>query len=196
MKRITAVPLSLVALLALQVAAQTEAPAFKLPDANGTEHSLAQYTGHIVVLEWTNYDCPFVRKFYGTGTMQALQEKYTARNVIWLSICSSAPGRQGNLSPEEWKLRIKETGSKATAVLLDESGHVGRAYKASNTPHIFVVDKNGKLAYQGSVDDQRTADPETAGKGRNYLDEALYALIAGKPVPTPMTRPYGCSVKY
>jgi peroxiredoxin len=176
--------------------AQQEAPAFALPDVNGTTHTLAQYAGKIVVLEWTNYDCPFVKKFYGTGTMQAMQEKYTARNVVWLSICSSAPGRQGNLLPDEWKLRIKENDSKATAVLLDESGQTGHAYGARNTPHIFVVDKNGKLAYQGSVDDQRTADSETAGKGFSYLDKALYALLAGNPVPTPMTQPYGCSVKY
>ncbi|QHI67939.1 thioredoxin family protein [Tichowtungia aerotolerans] len=194
MKRFTVCAMAV--LLGLSAVAQSVAPAFALPDINGATHSLSHYIGKIVVLEWTNYDCPFVRKFYETGTMQAMQEEYTAKNVVWLSICSSAPGKQGNLSLDEWKLRVKANGSKATAVLLDESGRVGHAYRASNTPHIFVVDKDGNLAYQGSVDDQRTADPKTAGKGRNYLDEALYALLAGNPVPTPMTKPYGCSVKY
>jgi peroxiredoxin len=187
---------ALIALLGLSAGAQSAAPAFRLPDVDGTTHTLSQYSGRIVVLEWTNYDCPFVRKFYGTGTMQAMQEKYTAKSVVWLSICSSAPGKQGNFLPDEWRLRIKASGSKATAVLLDESGQTGHAYGASNTPHVFVVDKNGTLAYRGSIDDQRTADPETAGKGRNYLDEALYAVLAGNPVPTPITKPYGCSVKY
>lgn len=196
MNRMITSTFALIALLGLSAAAQTDAPAFRLPDVDGTEHTLSQYIGKIVVLEWTNYDCPFVRKFYETGTMQAMQEKYAAKNVVWLSVCSSAPGKQGNLSPDEWKQRIQANGSQATAVLLDESGQAGHAYGASNTPQIFVVDKDGKLAYQGSVDDQRTADPETAGKGHNYLDEALYALFAGNPVPTPMTKPYGCSVKY
>lgn len=196
MNRITAITFALIAALGLSAGAQSAAPAFELPDVNGTTHTLDQYDGKIVVLEWTNYDCPFVRKFYGTETMQAMQKKYTGEGVVWLSICSSAPGKQGNLSAEEWERRIKETGSHATAVLLDESGKAGRTYGASNTPHIFVIGADGTLVYQGSVDDQRTADPGTAGKGHNYLEEALDALIAGKPVPTAQTKPYGCSVKY
>jgi peroxiredoxin len=160
---ITAATCALFATLGLAAVAQSEAPAFELPDVNGETHTLDRYEGKIVVLEWINYDCPFVRKFYGSGTMQALQEEYTGKDVVWLSVCSSAPGRQGHFSADEWKRRIKESGVKATAVLLDESGKTGRAYGASNTPHIFVVDADGKLAYRGSVDDQRTADPETVG---------------------------------
>jgi peroxiredoxin len=176
--------------------AQQSAPAFELPDVNGMTHSLSQYAGKIVVLEWTNYDCPFVRKFYGVGAMQSMQKQFTEKGVVWLSICSSAPGKQGNFSPDEWKRRIKETGSNATAVLLDESGTVGRSYGASNTPHLFVIDADGNLAYQGSIDDNRSADPETVEGARNYLTEALNALFAGEPVPVAKTKPYGCSVKY
>jgi peroxiredoxin len=195
MKRMILTVLGIIA-LALPVAAQVAAPAFELPDVNGTKHSLSQYAGKIVVLEWTNYDCPFVKKFYGPGAMQAMQEKYTGKEVVWLSISSSAPGNQGNFSQETWKKRIADTGSHATAVLLDPEGKVGRAYGASNTPHIFVVGPDGKLAYEGSVDDQRSADPDTIQGARNYLAEALDALLDGKPVPTPKTKPYGCSVKY
>lgn len=196
MNRNIAMVFTTAALLSLSAAAQSAAPAFELPDVNGATHTLRQYAGKIVVLEWTNYDCPFVKKFYGTGTMQAMQDKYTGKGVIWLSVCSSAPGKQGNFSYEEWARRIKETGSKATAVLLDESGKVGRTYRASNTPHIFVIDPAGQLAYQGSVDDNRSADPATVQNARNYLAEALDALLAGEAVPVAQTKPYGCSVKY
>jgi peroxiredoxin len=196
MNRTAAATFALIASIGLSAAAQSAAPAFELPDVNGTTHTLGQYAGKIVVLEWTNYDCPFVRKFYGPGAMQALQKKYTGNDVVWLSICSSAPGKQGHFTPAEWNRRIKEAGTRATAVLLDESGEVGHAYGASNTPHLFVVGPDGQLAYQGAVDDQRTADPATVGKGLNYLEEALDALIAGKPVPEAQTKAYGCSVKY
>ena len=196
MKQIIATVFTLVALLGLSAAAKSAAPPFELPDVNGIPHTLEQYAGKIVVLEWTNYDCPFVRKFYGSGVMQALQEKYTGKDVVWLSICSSAPGKQGHFSKDEWLSRIKDAGANATAVLLDESGKVGRAYGASNTPHLFVVGPDGTLAYQGPVDDQRTADPGAAGKGRSYIAEALDALIAGEAVPTAEVKPYGCSVKY
>lgn len=189
----------LAALLALSggaAAAQEDAPAFRLRDVSGAEHTLAQYAGKIVVLEWTNYRCPFVRKFYGPGAMQALQKKYTDKGVIWLTVCSSAPGKQGHFSPEEWTREIKAADSRATAVLMDEDGAAGRAYGASNTPHIFVVAPDGTLAYQGAIDDQRTADPASVGKGRNHLAEALDALLGGEAVPTPETKAYGCSVKY
>lgn len=196
MKRMKATVFALMTLIGLIASGQTAAPAFELSDVNGGMHSLEQYAGKTVVLEWTNYDCPFVRKFYGTGVMQALQEKYTGKDVVWLSICSSAPGKQGNFEKDEWLRRIKETGANATAVLLDESGEVGRAYGASNTPHLFVVNAEGELAYQGPVDDQRTADPAAAGKGRSYISEALDALLAGEAVPMADVKPYGCSVKY
>jgi peroxiredoxin len=196
MKRIITTVFASAALLALSAAAQSAAPAFKLPDVNGETHALSQYAGKIVVLEWTNYDCPFVKKFYGTGAMQAMQEKYTGKGIIWLSICSSAPGKQGHFSAEEWTKRINGGGVKANAVLLDADGKAGRAYGASNTPHIFVISPDGQIAYQGSVDDNRSADPTTVSGARSYLAEALDALLAGEPVPVAQTKPYGCSVKY
>lgn len=176
--------------------AEPSATAFELTDVTGTIHTLSQYTGKIVVLEWTNYDCPFVKKFYKPGVMQAMQKTYTDQDVIWLSICSSAPGKQGNLSVDEWARRIKETGAKATAVLLDPDGTVGRAYGASNTPHLFVIGPDGQVAYQGSVDDKRSANPKDIAGARNYLVEALDALLAGDAVPVSKVKAYGCSVKY
>jgi peroxiredoxin len=184
------------ALIGIQAAAQQAAPAFSLPDVNGKEHTLAQYAGKIVVLEWTNYDCPFVKKFYSVGAMQAMQEKYTKQGVVWLSVCSSAPGKQGHLSAEEWKKRMAASGVKATAVLLDETGVAGKAYGASNTPHLFVVGKGGQMAYQGSVDDKRSANSADIAGARNYLTEALDALLAGKPVALAESQAYGCTVKY
>lgn len=181
---------------ALAVFAGQNAEDFVLPGVDGQQYTLGQYEGKIVVLEWTNYDCPFVRKFYGTGTMQKLQKKYTDQGVIWLSICSSAPGKQGNFPTDVWKRRIKEAGASPTAVLLDGDGVVGHRYGASNTPHIFIVGRDGQIAYQGSVDDQRTADPDSLRDARIYLAEALDALIAGKQVSVPENKAYGCTVKY
>lgn len=175
---------------------QEAAPAFTLPDVNGTEHSLAQYAGKIVVLEWTNYDCPFVKKFYNVGAMQALQAKYTEKDVVWLSICSSATGKQGHFTKAQWLERMEKSTVKATAVLLDEDGKVGQAYGAKNTPHMYVIDKAGKLAYQGAIDDKRSANSGDIEGARNYVKEALKALLEGKPVAETKTTPYGCSVKY
>jgi len=186
----------LTAALSAQLIAQTAASAFELKSVTGETHTLEKYAGKIVVLEWTNYDCPFVKKFYSIGAMQALQEKYTGKEVIWLSICSSAPGKQGNLTSEEWLQRIKNSGVKATAVLIDETGVVGKAYGASNTPHIFVIGPDGTIAYQGSVDDNRSADSATVDGARNYLAETLDALLSGTPVPVKETKAYGCSIKY
>lgn len=178
------------------VIAQEAAPAFELPDVNGEVHSLEQYAGKIVVLEWTNYDCPFVKKFYSVGAMQGWQEKYTGEGIVWLSICSSAPGKQGNFTQEEWLERIGKSGVKATAVLLDVDGKTGKAYGASNTPHIYVIDQEGKLVYQGAIDDKRSANPDDIKDARNYLKEVLSALDAGKDIEVDKTKAYGCSVKY
>lgn len=175
---------------------QEAAPAFTLLDVNGTEHSLAQYAGKIVVLEWTNYDCPFVKKFYSVGAMQALQAKYTEKGVVWLSICSSATGKQGHFTKAQWLARMEKSGVKATAVLLDESGETGKAYGAKNTPHMYVIDKAGKLVYQGAIDDKRSANSGDIEGARNYVKEAIKALLEGKPVEVAKTAPYGCSVKY
>ncbi len=176
--------------------AQKAAPAFALPDLNGTVHSLEQYAGKIVVLEWTNYDCPFVKKFYSVGAMQALQEKYTAKGVVWLSICSSAAGKQGHFTKEEWLKRVEKSAVKATAVLLDENGETGKAYGAKTTPHMYVIDKDGNLAYQGAIDDKLSTNSADIEGARNYVKEAIKALMDGTPVEVPETSPYGCSVKY
>ncbi|HPN85055.1 MAG TPA: redoxin domain-containing protein, partial [Victivallales bacterium] len=143
------------------------APEFSLPSVNGETISLSSTKGKIVVLEWTNYQCPFVKKFYGAGKMQELQKEYTDKGVIWLSICSSAPGKQGNLSIEQWKEEIKTKKSAATHVLVDEKGDVGKLYKAKTTPHMFIIDKEGILSYMGAIDDQPSANPEDIKNAKN-----------------------------
>ncbi len=183
-------------LLGGAVFAQREAPAFELPDVNGTVHSLAQYGGKTVVLEWTNYDCPFVRKFYSVGAMQGWQEKFTGEGVIWLSICSSAPGNQGHFSKEVWLKRMEDSKVKATAVLLDEDGTVGKAYGAKTTPHMYIISAEGNIVYEGGIDDKRSTRSADIEAARNYVVEALEALKKGEPIKTATSTPYGCSVKY
>ena len=185
-----------VMLAAVNVTAQEKAPAFELTDVHGNTHSLAQYEGKIIVLEWINYDCPFVRKFYRPGYMQKWQEKYTGKGIVWLSICSSAPGTQGHFSIDEWHRRINDQKVKATAVLLDEDGTVGRAYGARTTPHMYVIDKEGNLVYKGGIDDRRSTNSAHVEGARNFVIEALDALLAGNPVAASDAPPYGCSVKY
>jgi peroxiredoxin len=172
------------------------APAFSLVDTQGKTNALADFKGKYVVLEWSNYDCPFVKKHYGSGNMQKLQKDYAAKGVAWLTINSSAAGKQGNYPPEKWNEMIKEKGSAATAVLLDPDGKVGRLYGAKSTPHMFVINPDGVLIYMGAIDDQPSFDPATVKTAKNYVQLALDAALAGKPVETPSTQPYGCSVKY
>ena len=172
------------------------APGFTLPDTRGASHGLADYAGKIVVLEWTNPDCPFIKKHYGAKNMQALQEKFIAQGVIWLTVSSSAPGKQGHYSAADWAPILAEQGSAATALLLDSDGQVGLAYGAKTTPHLFVIDAGGNLAYAGAIDDQPSTDAADIPGARSYIAEALEALLAGTPVPLAQTTPYGCSVKY
>jgi peroxiredoxin len=172
------------------------APDFTLTDTMGQSHMLSALKGKFVVLEWSNYDCPFVKKHYGTGNMQKLQKTYTEKDVVWLTINSSAPGKQGNYPPEKWNEMIKEKGSAATAVLLDPDGTIGRLYGAKTTPHMFVINPEGVLIYKGAIDDQPSFKPETVTGAKNYVAAALDAAMAGKPVETPSTQSYGCSVKY
>ena len=171
------------------------APAFRTADTNGKMHSLDQYRGKWVVLEWLNHECPYVKKHYGGGAMQALQKKYAGK-VVWLSIVSSAPGKQGNFPNERANELTKEKGAAPHAVLVDPTGTVGRAYDARTTPHMFVINPQGKLVYMGGIDDKnstRASDLETA---RPHVDMALQEALAGKPVSVPTSQPYGCSVKY
>lgn len=172
------------------------APAFKATDAAGRTRSLAEFRGKTVVLEWTNNGCPYVQKHYNSGHMQGLQREAARDGVVWLSIVSSAPGMQGYLKPNEakaWKARV---GAASSDVLLDPTGVVGRAYDARTTPHMFIIDKAGKVAYMGGIDDQPTPDPDSLKGARNYVTAALADVKAGRPVAEAATRPYGCSVKY
>ncbi len=172
------------------------APAFTLKDAKGVEHSLAEFKGKHVVLEWVNFGCPFVKKHYGSGNMQGLQAEYTGKGVVWLSICSSAPGKQGHFAGEELTEKVAEQKSAASFYLVDSEGNTGRAYGAKTTPHMYVVDPEGKLVYAGGIDDIPSADPDDLPKAKNWVRLALDAALAGKPVETANTPPYGCSVKY
>lgn len=172
------------------------APDFTLKDIEGQEVELSSFKGKYVVLEWTNYECPFVKKHYNSGNMQALQKKFTEQGVVWLSINSSAPGKQGNFPPQKWQELVVEKKVAATKVLLDPDGKVGKRYMARTTPEMFVIDPDGKLLYMGAIDDKSGTDPEEIKSASNYVEAALNEAIAGKPVSTPITRSYGCSVKY
>jgi peroxiredoxin len=172
------------------------APAFTLTDQYGNEHSLADFAGKTVMLEWLNHDCPFVVKYYRAGEMQRLQQEYTAKDVIWLSVISSAPGKQGYLEPEEIIKVNEEKSVHSTAVLIDADGTVGRAYGARTTPHMYVIDEDGILRYNGAIDDKPTANAADLEGARVYAAEALDAVLAGNEVEVKTTRPYGCSVKY
>lgn len=172
------------------------APDFSLKDSHGKTVKLSDYKGKYVVLEWTNQQCPFVKKHYKPNNMQSLQKKYTGKNVVWLSICSSAPGNQGHQSAEAWNKTIMKNHLSSTAVLLDEDGKVGKLYGAKTTPHIFITAPDGKIIYQGAIDSVKSARSKDIDGATNYVSEALDAHMAGKSVPHPMTKPYGCSVKY
>ena len=179
-----------------QAVVGSPAPEFSLSDTQGAAHRLADFAGKPVVLEWTNPDCPFVKKHYGAKNMQALQAKYVAQGVVWLTVCSSAPGKQGHYGAEEWNRIRTDQGSAATALLLDPDGQVGLAYGAKTTPHLFVIDAAGTLVYDGAIDDKPSTDAADIPGARPYLAEALDAVLAGAAVPVAKTTPYGCSVKY
>ncbi|MGE5616280.1 MAG: thioredoxin family protein [Bacillota bacterium] len=172
------------------------APLFTATDSNGKPVALADYKGKYVVLEWTNNECPFVQKHYRTHNMQDQQKDATSKGVVWLSIISSAPGKQGHVDGATANKLTKERGASPTAVLLDENGEVGRLYGAKTTPHMFIVDPNGKLIYAGGIDSIASADDEDLPKATQYVRVALTEAMSGKPVSQPVTANYGCSVKY
>lgn len=172
------------------------APAFTVAADNGKTVSLADYAGKYVVLEWTNEGCPFVKKHYSTGNMQGLQKEFAGKEVAWLTVISSAPGKQGHLDPAGARKWAKDKGAASTAVLLDESGAVGKAYDAKTTPHMFVIDPKGAVVYAGGIDDTPSADSADIPNSKNFVKLALNEALAGKPVSTPLSKPYGCSVKY
>jgi peroxiredoxin len=172
------------------------APEFTLTDSKGTSHKLSDFRGKFVVLEWLNHECPFVKKHYSGGNMQKLQQEYTAKGVVWLSIISSAPGKQGHRTGPQAEADTKDKNAAPTAVLLDPSGEVGKKYDAKTTPEMFVLDKEGKILYAGAIDSIKSTDSADIAKAENHVRQALDAALAGQPVPTPKTTPYGCSVKY
>ncbi|MGQ9471229.1 MAG: thioredoxin family protein [Candidatus Aminicenantales bacterium] len=172
------------------------APDFTGVDANGQSHSLSTYQGKIVVLEWFNHECPFVQKHYNSGNMQKLQKDYTAKGVIWFSIISSAPGKQGYLTPEQAGALMKEKKAAPTAVILDPEGKIGRLYDAKVTPHMFIIDQKGVLVYNGGIDNIRSTNIEDIPKAINYVAQALEEILAGKEVSVKTSQPYGCTVKY
>lgn len=172
------------------------APPFTLTSAGGGKISLADFKGKTVVLEWTNHECPFVRKHYASGNMQSLQRDAAKAGVVWLSIISSAPGEQGAVSPDVARQLTTSRDAAPAQVLFDPDGKVGRAYGARATPHMYVITPDGKLAYMGAIDDKPGANVSEIAGARNYVREALTALSSGKPVSPPQTRAYGCSIKY
>jgi len=173
-----------------------KAPAFTLTDVQGQVHNLKDYRGKLVVLEWINYDCPFVKKHYNSGNMQSLQKKYTAKDVVWLSINSSAPGKQGNFNSEEVLKRSSDQGASFTAYLQDSDGKVGKNYGAKTTPHMFVINGKGKLMYMGGIDNVKSTNVKDIAEATNYVAAALDALLIGEKVDVTSAKPYGCSVKY
>ena len=172
------------------------APNFSLKDLSGKEHDLSELKGKYVVLEWVNFGCPFVRKHYGSENMQKLQKEFVDKGVVWLSICSSSPGKQGNETPDAAKKGLDQYGSDASAYLVDQEGKVGKLYNAKTTPEMFVVNPEGVLIYAGAIDDKPTPKPETVAVAKNFVKAALNEATSGKPVSVPSTKPYGCSVKY
>ena len=165
---------------------------FTLVDPWGKKHSLHDYKGKWIVLEWTNKGCPYVKKHYESNNMQTLQKKYTEKGVVWLSICSSAEGKEGYMTPEAWKEYLEKVGAKATATLIDADGRVGRKMGAKVTPHMWVLDPKLRKVYEGAIDDKRNArKPEEIAEAKNYVAAALDAGMAGKEIEVPSTRPYG-----
>lgn len=163
------------------------APAFSATDTQGKAIHLSDFKGHYVVLEWWNRDCPVSKSYYENQTFQTLERKYVPKGVVWVSVCSSAPGKQGYLSPAEANGVMSQRGATPSEVVLDADGTIGHLYDAKTTPHMFVINPQGVLIYEGGIDDHH---------GFNYVDKALTEAMAGKPVTTAVTAPFGCSVKY
>src|SRR6059036_657012 len=172
------------------------APDFSLPDASGKTHSLSEYKGKYVVLEWFNPECPFVKKHYGSDNMQKLQGEYTGKGVVWLTIDSNAPGTEGNITPEQAQKIMAQWKTKQTALLLDPESKVAKLYGAKNTPNMVVISPEGKIVYEGAIDSKASPNPADIPVSTNYVKAALDESLGGKAVSNAQTKPYGCSVKY
>jgi hypothetical protein len=193
------------ALVAINMTAEDErtgavvgelAPAFAVADAYGNTHSISDYEGQFIILEWLNHDCPFVRKHYDGGNMQRLQEKYTDKGVVWLSVISSVPGTQGYLEPDEAQEITKEKNASPTAVLLDTNSAMGRSYDARVTPQMYIIGPDGTLLYNGAIDDRPTARPADLDGAFNYVEAAMTSALNGEEIEITTNTPYGCTVKY
>jgi len=191
-----AVALLLMALPLLAGRVGEAAPDFVGTDSNAKTHKLSDFRGKVVVLEWHNQGCPYTKKHYDSGNMQKLQKEWTSKGVIWLTVISSAPGEQGYVTAEQENAYLKKTNSTPTAALLDPTGVIGHLYGAKTTPHMYVINPKGLLVYEGAIDDKPTADPADIAGATNWVQAGLKETTAGKQVSTPVTRPYGCSVKY
>jgi peroxiredoxin len=172
------------------------APDFHGTDSTGKTQSLDQYKGKFVVLEWHNHDCPYTIKHYKSGNMQSLQKEWTAKGVVWFTVISSAPGTQGYVDAGQENAYMKKMGAQPTAAILDPKGEIGHLYQAKTTPNMFIIDPSGKLIYAGAIDDHATPEISDIQSSKNYVSAALSEAMNGKAVQTPVTRPYGCSVKY
>ncbi len=174
----------------------SQAPEFSLTDSHGEVHRLSDYAGTRVILEWTNHDCPFVRKHYDAGNMQQMQREARDADMVWLTVISSRPGAQGFVEPDEANALTAERDAYPTAVVFDPSGEVGRAYGARTTPEVVVIDEDGTIAYLGAVDDRPSARPASLEGARNHVRHALEDLLADRQVAVAQTTPYGCTIKY
>ena len=172
------------------------APDFTGLDTRGNSHTLSDYRGKRVILEWTNHDCPYVRKHYGSGNMQEQQRAATGQGAVWLSVISSAPGKQGHVTPAQADALTVQRNAAPSAVILDETGDIGRLYGAKTTPHMYIIDTDGKLAYMGGIDSIASSDPADIEKAVQFVPAALAKMMNGEPIASSVTRPYGCSVKY
>jgi hypothetical protein len=179
-----------------QVVPGQDAPAFTLNELGGKPVNLADFRGRFVVLEWNNPACPFVVKHYGSGNMQGLQKRTTGDGIVWLTINSTAAGHSEFLKPAELSAWLRQQGAAPSFAMLDPDGRVGRAYGARTTPHMYVIDPQGRLVYAGAIDDKRSTNPADVKTAKNHVVAALAEARAGKPVSVPSTSPYGCSVKY
>ena len=173
-----------------------KAPDFTATDTNGQTHKLSEYAGKFVVLEWHNRGCPYTQKHYTSGNMERLQREWTARGVIWLTVISSAPGKQGYVTAADENAFVKEMKAAPTAVLLDSTGALGHLYDAKTTPQMIIINPQGVMIYDGAIDDKPTTDTADISGAKNYVQQALEEAMAGKAVSVASTRPYGCSVKY
>src|SRR5437588_8468135 len=172
------------------------APDFSAPDTNGKTQSLSEYKGKYVVLEWFNPECPFVKKHYGGGNMQKLQQDYTSKGVVWLTVDSNAPGSEGNITADQAKKIMDSWKTHQTALLLDPESKVAKLYGAKNTPNMVVINPEGKIVYEGAIDSKASPNPADIPSSTNYVKAALDESLAGKPISNPTTKPYGCHITY